>query len=342
MPPTPSLTERLFHRLGLLPSPIVDTFSNIVFGRALAIGVRRGVFDTLEAVPATVEEIARATKLSVRGTSLLVESSCVAGYLSEHGGRYSLTSEARKWLLRDSPSYIGNLIRYFETLYERWMYLEQSLENGMPPRRYFETFTAEDWKVYVYAMRDLARLLLEDVIKKITLPGSANTLLDLGGSHGLYSIGCCRRYPSLTATIIDFESAVQFGERIVGELGMRDRVKLVAGDFTEMELPLHQDCVLMFNIVHGFTKDENRALLQRAINILKPGGKIYILDQLRAGKRRRGIAGFVPLTVGLNMLNEIGGNAYAYEQLQDWCKGVTSVRKISLRLPGIALVEVIR
>lgn len=342
MPPTPSLTERLLHRLHLLPSPIVDTFSNIVFGRALAIGVRRGMFDTLEGTPASVDEIARATKLSVNGTSLLVESFCVTGYLSEHRGRYSLTPEARKWLLRNSPSFIGNLIRYFETLYERWGYLEQSLEHGMPPRRYYETFADEDWKLYVYAMRDLAGLLLDDIIKKIALPGSPNTLLDLGGSHGLYSIECCRRYPSLTSTIIDFESAVQFGRRIVEEEGMGSKVKLVAGDFTQLELPPHQDCVLMFNIVHGFNEDENRALLRRVINILKPGGKIYILDQLRAEKQRMGIAGFIPLTVGLNLLNEIGGNTYSYDQVRNWCTGVTSVGKISVRLPGMALVEVVR
>lgn len=342
MPPTPSLAERLLHRLGLLPSPIVDTFSNVVFGRALAIGVRRGIFDALDGKPATLDEIATATNLSVNGTSLLVESFCVTGYLAKHGDRYSLTREAQKWLLQNSPSYIGNLIRYFETLYERWRYLEHSVEHGAPPRKYFDAFTEKDWQIYVYAMRDLARILVGNISSKIRLHGTPNSLLDLGGSHGLYSIACCQRYPSLSATVIDFERAVQFGREIVQAAGMSNRVKLLAGDFTKLALPHQQDCVLMFNIVHGFNESENRSLVGRVLDAVKPGGTIYVLDQLRTERRRGGFAGFIPLTVGLNLLNEIGGNVYSFEQIRQWCAGTTSIRRIPLRFPGISLVEVIR
>ena len=179
MPPTPSLTERLLHHLHLLPSPILDSFSNVVFGRSLAIGVRRGVFENLKGKSATVSELATATKLSVKGTALLVESFSSAGYLAKHADRYSLTSDSRKWLLKDSPSYIGNLIRYFETLYKRWDYLEYSLDHGIPPQRYYETFTDDDWKLYVYAMRDLANLMVGDVVKRIDLGDHPLSLLDL-------------------------------------------------------------------------------------------------------------------------------------------------------------------
>lgn len=342
MPPTPSLTERLSHYLHVLPVPILDTFSNVVFGRALAIGVRRRVFDHLKEKSSTVNELADATKLSVNGAALLVELFCSAGYLAKRGDRYSLTSESRKWLLQGSPSYIGNLIRYFETLYKRWDYLEHSLERGIPPRKYYETFGEEDWKLYVYAMRDLARLIKGDVSKRIRLAGNPQSLLDLGGSHALYSIECCRRYPSLFATVMDFESTVQFGKKIIEEQGMSKRVNMVAGDFMTQDLPQHQDCVLMFNIVHGFNERENQRLLDRVIEATVPGGRIYILDQLRTERHGQGLSGFIPLTVGLNLLNEIGGNAYSFDQMKGWCAGVASIKKIPLRLPGIGLVEIVR
>ena len=337
-----SLFERLLHRLHLLPSPIVDAFGSIVFGRALTIAVRRGAFEALARNPCTALELAATTKLNAKGTELLLESFIVAGYVSAKGTTYSLTKEARKWLLKDSPFYIGNLIRYFETLYDRWRYLEHSLEHGTPPQQYYEKFTDDDWRVYVYGMRDLAKLLMDDVMKRIALPRGPESLLDLGGSHGLYAIECCRRYPALTSTIIDFEKALQHTVQIVAKEGMSNRVRLLAADFLKTELPPRQDCVLMFNVVHGFDDVENRTLIHRVLNALKPGGKLYILEQLREEKRQSGLSRFMPLMVGLNLLNETGGNTYSYEQVQGWCAGARRIRRFRLLLPGISLIEAVR
>lgn len=336
-----SLFERLLHRLHLLPTPVVDAFGSVVFGRALTIAVRRGVFESLAQNARTLEEVAQATSLSLQGTELILESCVVAGYVSLGKGHYSLTSEARRWLVKDSPFYLGNLIRYFETLYERWGYLEHSLEHGSPPRRYYERFTPEDWKIYVYGMRDLARLLMDDVMRKMTLPNGALSLLDLGGSHGLYAMECCRRYPTLSATIIDFEGALAHTKEIAEQKGIGSRVQLCAADFTQIELPPSQDCVLVFNVIHGLRDEENRTLIQRTLKSLRPGGKLYILDQLREERRRSGLAQFMPLMVGLNLLNEIGGNTYSYEQVQSWCASASKIRRFRLHLPGVSLIELV-
>jgi len=320
----------------------MDTFGGVVFGRALTIGVRRGVFEAMADAPHTVAELAGATNLSAKGIELLLQSFEVTGYVRADGDSYSLATEARKWLLKDSRFYIGNLVQYFETLYTRWGYLEYSLEHGSPPRTYCDGFTVEDWRVYVYAMRDLARLLLDEVMHKMSLQGSPQSLLDLGGSHGLYAIECCRHYPSLRATIIDFAEALQHTQRIVDEERMRSRVQLLAADFTVMELPPSQDCVLMFNVIHGLHEEENSALVQRGLQALKPGGKLYILDQLREERRRTGLGRFMPLMVGLNLLNEVGGNTYTYEQVKRWCTDAATIQRIRLRLPGISLVEATR
>jgi ubiquinone/menaquinone biosynthesis C-methylase UbiE len=337
-----SLVERLLHRLHLLPTPIMDAFGGVVFGRALTIAARRGVFEAMADAPHTVAEVARVTNLSAKGIELLLQSFEVARYVRAVDGSYSLTSEARKWLLKDSRFYIGNLIQYFETLYTRWGYLESSLEHGTPPRTYYEGFTGEDWRVYVYAMRDLARLLLDEVMRMMNLQGSPQSLLDLGGSHGLYAMECCRRYPSLRATIIDFAEALHHARGIVEEEGMGSHVQLLAADFTAIRLPMSQDCVLMFNVVHGLSEEENNALVQRALQALKPGGKLYILDQLREEKGRTGLSRFMPLMVGLNLLNEVGGTVYTFEQVRRWCADAVTVKRIHLRMPGVSLVEATR
>jgi hypothetical protein len=46
--------------------------------------------------------------------------------------------------------------------------------------------------------------------------------------------------------------------------------------------------------------------------------------------------------VGLNLLNEIGGNTYTFEQIKGWCAGAAAVKRIRLRFPGVTLVEVVK
>ena len=320
----------------------MDAFGSIIFGRALTIATRRGLFEAIALAPQTAAELAITTNLDPRALELLLQSFVVAGYLKERTMRYGLTAEARTWLVKDSPHYIGNLIRYFETLYPRWTSLEHSLEHGMPPQRYFDEFTDDDWRVYVLAMRDLARLMLPHVMKRVTLVDSPLHLLDLGGSHGLYSIECCRRYPTLTATIVDFAPALHHTRKILEGEGLTGRTRFLPADFTQLDLPPSQDCILMFNVIHGLDEDANRGLAQRALHALKPGGKIYILDQLREERRKTGLAQFMPLMVGLNLLNEIGGNTYSYDQVKAWCIGAAGVKRMRLRLPEVSLVEVTR
>ena len=332
--------ERLLHRLHLLPTPLLDSFGAVLYGRALAIGVRRGLFEAVTATPKTADEIARATNMSVKGVLLLADAFVAGGYLTRHGNTYALRPEGSKWLVKSSPFYLGNLIRHFETLYDRWTYLEQTLDHGDPPRRYYESFTDDDWKVYVLAMRDLARLLVGSVRKRISFPSTAKNILDLGGSHGLYAMDCCRRYPNLHARIIDFPQALKHTADLVREEGMEGRVTLVPGDFMKMELLQGQDGILLFNIIHGLTGEENAMLITRCLKALVPGGKLYILDQMKVEGGKSALAQFVPLMVGLNLLNEIGGNAYTIEQVKSWCKDATALKVYRLAMPGVSLIEV--
>jgi SAM-dependent methyltransferase len=337
-----TLVERALHRLRLLPVPVMDAFASVLFGRALAIGVRKGIFEAVAKQPRALNEIAGETGLSEQGVELLVKAFVIAGYVKATGDRFVASADARKWLVKSSPSYIGNLINYFETLYTRWNTLEGTLERGTPQKSYFELFDEKDWEIYVHGMQDLARMLTKEVMTKIQLESNATRLLDIGGSHGLYSIECCRRYPSLQATVLDFDGALRHTGPLLWAERMEERVRLHAGDFTKMELPSPQDCILMFNIIHGFSEDDNRTLVARAINALKPGGKLYILDQMKETPGRSGLAQFIPLMIGLNLLNEIGGNTYTFEQVKTWCAGAKSVKRLRLRLPGVTLVEALK
>jgi 2-polyprenyl-3-methyl-5-hydroxy-6-metoxy-1,4-benzoquinol methylase len=334
-------TERAAANLNLLPVALHDAFPAVLFGRVLVLSTRLGLFEALEHRPLNAGEVSAEVKLPGESTELLLASLRAKGYLKKRREHYSLAPQARKWLLRSSPHYIGNFLHYVELLHAHWITLEHSLRYGKPERGYTETFTPREWQIYTDGMMDLARLILPRLLPKLRLPEDARSLLDIGGSHGLYSIELCKRTPGLRATVADLPPVLERTREIVREHGLSDRISLLPCDVTSSSFDLARyDVALLFNIVHGLAPAHNRALLGRIAAALKPGGMIFILDQFKR-EQSRGADRFLPLMVGINLLNETGGNAYDAGEVRAWCleAGFTKVGTQRLFLPGLGLLS---
>jgi hypothetical protein len=337
-----TLLERLLHRLHILPTPVMDAFGGVLFGRALVIAVRRGLFEAIAPGGTDAHALSAATGLHREAVSLVADACVAGGYLRRRGTLYQLAPEGRKWLLRESPDSLVSLLRYFETLHDRWAALEGSLVRGKPPQPYYATFTEAEWRLYALAMRDLARQILPYVARVIRVPRNRSLLVDIGGSHGLYALALCSRHPGLRAIVMDFSPVLRVAEEFIREAHLADRVATHARDFMRQSIPEGADVILMFNIIHGLSPEENVALVGRALEALTPGGRLYILDQLKGQADASGLGRFLPLMVGINLLNEIGGTAYGVNDVEEWCGGRGRVRRVRLRFPGVTLLEIVR
>ena len=333
--------EHLYSTLNLLPTAIYDSFPAVLFGRALVLACRLGIFESLSRRSQSPAGLAESLQLHPKGAEILLPALCAGGYLKKSGEKYHLAPQAKKWLVRSSPQYIGNFLAYIELLHSHWSYLDQTLKQGKPPQTYVEMFTEKEWEIYTLGMMDLAKLIIPHLLPTVRLPRNAQALLDVGGSHGLYSIELLKRNPSLNATIADLPQALRTTERIVADHGLTDRIRLLPCDITNNSFePQHFDVVLAFNIIHGFDHQTNRKLFDRIVLSLRNGGIIYILDQLM-DDHARGLGKFLPLMVGLNLLNEIGGTAYSFDQIESVCRaaGLENVKRFQLSLPGVVLVR---
>ena len=336
-----TVTERLAAWMNLLPAAIYDSFPAVLLGRALVIGHKLGIFDALVDQPRSDAQLASLLDLPLKSVQLLLPPLAASGYLKKSGADYSLTPQSSKWLVSSSPHHIGNFIAYIELLQGHWISLEETLKQGRPAKSYIESFTESEWKIYTLGMMDLARLLIPRVISKLTLPPETKALLDVCGSHGLYSIELCKRNPTLIATIADFPEVLATTQEIIRANGMEDRIRPLPCDVTKTMFEREEfDAILAFNIVHGFSPEANDRFLMSLAFALKHGGILYILDQLN-DSRSKGVGQLLPLMVGLNLLNEIGGSVYRFEEVKSWCEkaGLKRVKMRRLSVPGVHLVE---
>jgi len=142
-------------------------------------------------------------------------------------------------------------------------------------------------------------------------------MLDVGGSHGLFSVALCRRYPDLTATVLDLPEAIEHAAPLLAAEQMGERVVHRAGNVLTDDLGKEAwDLILVSQFVHHFDEKTNRELVCRLAGALCPGGVLAIMEVPRpASPGAEGQTGAL-LDLFFAVTSESG--TWSLEELTDW------------------------
>lgn len=273
--------EAIVARLNVAPRPLLETQMAYTLARVVMAGVKLGVFDALAGGDATAEDVARRCGTDPHATEKLLFALVAAKYVKATGASYGLTPVSRKWLLRDSEHSLADKLLF---QFHEWDFMERSEEyvrTGQPLE--LHSMVEEDqWDSYQRGMRSLARALSDEAIKRMPVPDGARNMLDIGGSHGYYSVALCRKHEGLSAVVLDLPDAVKQAAPLLAEEGMGDRVVHREGDALSDDLgEAAYDLVIISQLVHHFTDEQNCDLAARIARTLRPGGVYAILDAFR-------------------------------------------------------------
>jgi SAM-dependent methyltransferase len=159
-------------------------------------------------------------------------------------------------------------------------------------------------------------------------------MLDIGGSHGYFSVVLCRSNPGLRATVLDLPSAVEHAAPILEREGMGDRVMLRGGDVLTDDLgEAAYDLILVFSLVHHFDDATNRLIARKAARALRPGGYLVIGDALRPKSPGRGGQQGAFFDLYFALTSESG--LWTFDEMRSWQVDAGLVPRKSIGLvPG--------
>jgi SAM-dependent methyltransferase len=312
-----NLIERILLSTRAAPQPLFETFATILFARTVMVGTKVGVFDALAGGPLDADEIARRCGTDPAATGKLIDALIGIGYLRSKGGRAALTPMTRKWLLSDSPhSIVDNILfRFLE-----WDVLsnyEDFIRSGESVDAHTLFEGSEQWGLYQRGMRSLAGLSAQEVAGRVPVPRGASQLLDVGGSHGYYSVALCRRHSALQATVFDLPEAVEQAAPILAREGMGDRVVHRAGDALTDDFGTEAwDVIFTANLLHHFDADTNREFTRRAARALRPGGTFAILEFVRPDSPEK--AGQMGSLLDLYFAMTSRSGTWTIDEMSDW------------------------
>ena len=331
--------ERAVLRLGVAPVPMLETQMAFTLARVIMAGVQLGVFDALGQRPLSADEVAERCGTNPEATGKLLFALAGAGYLKASGDSYELTPLSRKWLLKDAyPSLAAKLELQF--LEWDWMGASEEYVRTGRPLEVHSLEDKENWRLYQRGMRSIAGVFIQEGARRMPVPKGATRMLDIGGSHGYWSVALCRKNEGLSAVILDLPEAVEQAAPILAEEKMGDRVVHRAGDALTEDLGEGEyDLILVSQLVHHFTEEQNRELAERIARALKPGGIHAIFDALRPDTPKQ--AGQLGALLEFYFALTSQSGTWSVGEMADWQRGagLKPRRPIRMRtVPGVAIV----
>jgi len=333
-----NLGERLALALGVVPTPLANTLVGLLLARTIMAATKLGIFDALARDPLTAEEVAGRCDTDAAATGKILRSLVSAGLLRVNGDHYRLAPVAAKWLRTESPRSLHDSVLFSFVEMEILDHLEDYVRTGTALDVHRRELAPEVLRLYHRGMCSRAALSAAEVARRTPVPKGARDMLDIGGSHGLYSTAICRRHSGLQATILELPAAIDHAAPLLAREGMGDRVIHRAGDVLTEDLgSAAYDLVFLSQIVHHFDADTNRQLAVRITRALRPAGVMVIQEVIRTAQPSAAgqMAGLLDLYFALT--SEAG--TWACEEMAAWqtAAGLISQRPRWLRtLPGVA------
>src|ERR1035438_1499286 len=178
---------------GISPIPLFEMMHAYKLTSTLKAGIELGIFDQLAAGPATADDVAGPLSLNPRGARVLLNALTAAGLLEQAEPRsYRLTELASRFLIRDRPSYLGDMVTVIASSWE-WEAMDQLADavrkGGSVAEENAETPEFDYWRSFAANAHAIAGPSAKAVAEVLMPWASARpelSILDMACGHGLY------------------------------------------------------------------------------------------------------------------------------------------------------------
>jgi hypothetical protein len=143
------------------------------------------------------------------------------------------------------------------------------------------------------------------------------TVIDVGGAEGCVPVQLALAHEHLRGGVSELPAVGPFVEEFVAAAGLSDRLRFYPGDFFVDELP-RADVLTMGHILHDWSLDARRLLVEKAHAALAEGGALIVYDAIIDDDRRANAFG---LLMSLLMLLETPAGAnHTAAECQAWMR----------------------
>lgn len=268
----------------LSPQYLEDLATGYWFSEVLFTAVEAGLFTLLAGGGMRAAEIAGALGFDPQGTERFLDALCALGLLGRDEEVFFNTRLSDTYLVKGREHYQGNSILWRKYLTDSWRGLRECLEAGgrvaYPPAEESGESMRQRVGKYIRAMDDVAGTKVREILPVFAGVFDTGRILDVGAGSGAVAAGFLEGFPGLAATLVDIPEVLEFTKEMMEARGLGSRITCHPANILEPgtlpEGPF--DLVILSNIIHAYSEQDNALLLSRAAGCLGAGGYLLVHD----------------------------------------------------------------
>jgi len=306
------------------PDAIMELGHAFWGSKALLSAVELGLFSELaRAETLDAEALRQRVGLHARGARDFFDALVALRVLEREDGLYRNAPAADLFLDRSKPSYVGGVLEIANArLWGLWGSLTEALRTGEPQNEIrtggslFEAIYSDPEKLraFMKAMTAISAGVAQALTASFPWE-RYGTVIDVGGAEGCVPVKVALAHPHIRGGVFELPAVGPFVEEYVGAAGLSERLRFYPGDFFVDDLP-RADVLIMGHILHDWSLDERRLMLEKAYAALPDGGALIVYDAIIDDDRRENALG---LLMSLLMLLETpAGSNHTAAECRQW------------------------
>lgn len=248
---------------------------------ALKAGIELGVFAALGEGPRTAQEVASQSGAPVRGIRILCDYLTIQGLIAKADGRYSHTPTSAVFLDPRSDASMAPMLPFImnKKIVQASQCLTETIRNGHTALEVpLAGEEVEEWVTFARSMQPMMGAASEFIAELVVRDGAPAKVLDVAASHGMFGRAVAKRAPACEIVALDFPSVLEVTRENAEAAGIT--LTLLPGSAFTADLGEGYDAILVTNLFHHFSPEENTGLMKRFQAALRPGGKMVVLEMV--------------------------------------------------------------
>ncbi len=267
------------------PAQLMNFIVGKWISKPIYVAAELGIADMLAEGSKSIEELAQTSQSHAPSLYRMMRALASVGIFSEtEGKRFELTPMAE--YLKDGSMRSIALMFNSDWSDKAWGYFMDSVKTGDTAFEKAHGMPVTDWlennpqaaEVFNEANAVKAVNSHRAIIDVYDFSG-INRLTDVGGGLGVLMAEILIANPSMKGVVADIPSVIQKAKNIIRSRGLEDRCEAVECDFFE-EIPSGSDGYLMSHVLHDWSADQCKIILNNCCKAMKPGSKLLVVEMV--------------------------------------------------------------
>ncbi len=271
---------------------------------AVYVVAKLEIADLLKDGPKKVEALAAATGMDADSLYRVLRGTSSVGILSESEGRTFSNTPLSDSLRKDWPNSTRDLTIWMLepahwNVYSELMYSVQTGKTawdkvyGEPCFDSLFGSMKHLGDIFNRAMTSYSMQTIPAILAAYDFSG-VSTIADIAGGYGHLLGAILKQHTNARGVLFDLPVVLDGGPAMLDSYGVRDRVELIGGDFTEA-IPVSADVYILKHIIHDWYDDKCQKILGNIREVMPDGAKVLIIDAIVPGPNEPHFAKFLDL-----------------------------------------------